>query len=35
MYVDAMLLLVGKIWAYGGHYHTFVTYIKAIFHFYI
>ena len=24
---------VGKMWTYGGHYHSFVTYLNAIFRF--
>ena len=35
MDVDEMLMGVGKILGYGGHYHSFVTYINAIFRFYI
>ena len=35
MYVDEMLVRVGKTWVYGGHCHSFVTYINAIFRFYI
>ena len=35
MYVDEILIRVSKMWAYGGHYHSFVTYINAIFRFYI
>ena len=33
MHSNEMLMLVGKIWAYGGHYHSYVTYIDAIFSF--
>ena len=35
LYVGEMLKRVGKMWAYGGHYHSFVTYINAIFRIYI
>ena len=35
MHVGEMLMLVGKLWAYGGHFHSFVTYINAVFRFYI
>ena len=35
MFVDEMLMRVGKIWVYGGHYRSFVTYVNAIVRFYI
>ena len=35
LYVDEILKRVGKMWDYGGHYHSFVTYINAIFRVYI
>ena len=35
MYVDDMLMREGKIWAFGGHYHFFVTCTNAIFRFFI
>ena len=35
MYVDEMLMRESKMWAYSGHYHSFLTYINAIFRFYI
>ena len=35
MYVHEMLKRVGKIWVHVEHYHSFVTYINAIFRFYI
>ena len=27
-YVDEMLMRVGEMWGYGGHYHSFVTYVE-------
>ena len=35
MYEDEIPMWACKMWAYGGYYHSFVTYINAIFRFYI
>ena len=30
MYRDEILMRVDKMWAYGGHCHSFVTFINAV-----
>ena len=35
MHIDVMLMRLGSIWTYCERYHSFVTYINALFRFHI